>query len=329
MGAGASAATSGKAVRFDYLEAAAEEAPAPAATPAPTTSAAPPAGAVAAAARQITAPADAASGAAARPRPKKQTVMRGCECDWCERISWDMIVELRGAHATMDKALKLREVDKRELEALLQVKMDAAGTLRERVARLSAENDGLRERLHDAEEQSAMLSLRAELHGIEPSNTEAELEELLMWKMIMLEGMAEGGMNPQEVSDPTVLASKLRELAIAATHEADEAARIRELEQQLQVMSFEVRGYKADLAKFRDNPYASAGKPGAVSVGSVRHLPAKIMTRVSFVDDSRGEANAVLVDEWREIETGAGGDVVQDEVHTAMNRSTGAFRLNA
>ena len=143
-------------------------------------------------------------------------IKRGCDCGWCEAVSWDIVGELRETIEKLQQSLMMRgrcrytrhphdrctrlparlasafgqilrdcaihiafhhetgppllvvltrvepssaEVDRAELEALLQVKIEVSTDLREKLRSATEDIVDLRKQIHDQQEKIAHLDL--------------------------------------------------------------------------------------------------------------------------------------------------------------------------
>jgi multidrug efflux pump subunit AcrA (membrane-fusion protein) len=127
-------------------------------------------------------------------------IKRGCDCAWCEAVSWDIVGELRDTIEKLQQSLMMRgtcrhtgqahrfcrpphsasrresalapppvaltraaplfaEVDRAELEALLQVKIEVSTDLREKLRSATEDIVDLRKQIHDQQEKIAHLDL--------------------------------------------------------------------------------------------------------------------------------------------------------------------------
>jgi hypothetical protein len=130
-------------------------------------------------------------------------IKKGCDCEWCEAVSWDVVGELRDTCEKLQQSLMMRgtrtpmivsisrhsrapreeesllrtalyslsltngtwchmalaEVDRAELEALLQVKIEVSTDLREKLRFATEEIVDLRKQIHEQQERIAHLDL--------------------------------------------------------------------------------------------------------------------------------------------------------------------------
>ena len=47
-----------------------------------------------------------------RPHGKRMVIKKGCDCEWCEAVSWDIVGELRETCEKLQQSLMMREVDR-------------------------------------------------------------------------------------------------------------------------------------------------------------------------------------------------------------------------
>ena len=85
----------------------------------------------------------------------------------------------------------MREVDRAELEALLQVKIEVSTDLREKLKSATDENASLSKTINAQQEKIAVLDLRHQLHEQPTTMTQVEVEELLQWKATVLGAVAD------------------------------------------------------------------------------------------------------------------------------------------
>ena len=140
-------------------------------------------------------------------------IKKGCDCSWCEAVSWDIVGELRDTIEKLQQSLMMRgtcvcaparscvfvcsigcssvvrsvsvpntsvpnrapsrnewsfvlivthcpaEVDRAELEALLQVKIEVSTDLREKLRAATEDIQDLRTQIHEQQEKIAHLDL--------------------------------------------------------------------------------------------------------------------------------------------------------------------------
>ena len=99
-----------------------------------------------------------------RPHGKKIVIKKGCECSWCEAVSWELVGDLRETCEKLQQSLMMREVDRAELEALLQIKIEVSTDLREKLKQATEDITELHKQIVEQQEKIAMLELRQELH---------------------------------------------------------------------------------------------------------------------------------------------------------------------
>eukprot|EP01051_Picozoa_sp_SAG22_P017034 SAG22_NODE_2538_length_2464_cov_1.120930_1_plen_262_part_00 len=160
---------------------------------------------------------------AIRPHGKKMVIQKGCECSWCEAVSWELVGDLRETCDKLQQSLMMREVDRAELEALLQIKIEVSTDLREKLKQATDDITALRKEINEQQEKIAMLELRQELHDQPANMTQLEVEELLQWKATVLSALADAtsdGGTP--LDDARLIVDKLRNYE-TATKLADEA----------------------------------------------------------------------------------------------------------
>lgn len=87
-------------------------------------------------------------------------IKKGCDCEWCEAVSWDVVGELRNTCEKLQQSLMMREVDRAELEALLQVKIEVSTDLREKLRYATEETVDLRKQIYGQQEKIAHLGTR-------------------------------------------------------------------------------------------------------------------------------------------------------------------------
>jgi hypothetical protein len=99
-----------------------------------------------------------------RPHGKKMVITKGCGCEWCEAVSWELVGELRTDIEKLQQSLMLREVDRAELEALLQIKIEVTSDLREKLRRATEDAADLHKQIAAQQQRIADLELSVELH---------------------------------------------------------------------------------------------------------------------------------------------------------------------
>eukprot|EP01048_Picozoa_sp_COSAG05_P025975 COSAG05_NODE_6864_length_891_cov_1.193182_1_plen_168_part_01 len=135
-------------------------------------------------------PAGEEGGEMIRPHGKRMVVKKGCDCDWCEAVSWELVGDLRNTIEKLQQSLMLREVDRAELEALLQIKIEVSVDLREKLKRSTEDIQTLNRTITEQQEQIADLQLRQELHDTPAEMTQLELEDLLKWKASIVSALS-------------------------------------------------------------------------------------------------------------------------------------------
>lgn len=156
-----------------------------------------------------------------RPHGKKIVIKKGCECSWCEAVSWELVGDLRETCEKLQQSLMMREVDRAELEALLQIKIEVSTDLREKLKRATEDIGELSKQIKEQQEKIAMLELRQELHDQPANMTQLEVEELLQWKATVLSALASAG-ESTPLDDARLIVDRLRNYE-TATRLADEA----------------------------------------------------------------------------------------------------------
>ena len=126
-----------------------------------------------------------------RPHGKRLVIKKGCDCSWCEAVSWELVGELRESCEKLQQSLMMREVDKAELEALLQIKIEVSTDLRQKLKQTTEDGVDLRKQIHEQQEKIAMHELRQELHEMPAEMTQLQVEELLQWKATASSALAD------------------------------------------------------------------------------------------------------------------------------------------
>eukprot|EP01052_Picozoa_sp_SAG31_P001702 SAG31_NODE_57_length_29727_cov_12.584568_23_plen_258_part_00 len=187
-----------------------------------------------------------------RPHGKKMVIKKGCECSWCEAVSWELVGDLRETCEKLQQSLMMREVDRAELEALLQIKIEVSTDLREKLKNATEDIAELHKQIVEQQEKIAMLELRQELHDQPASLTQLEAEELVQWKATVLSALADAtsdGGTP--LDDARVIVDKLRNYE-TATRLADEAnERAEKMSAELSSTALQLENANQEIARLK------------------------------------------------------------------------------
>ena len=177
-----------------------------------------------------------------RPHGKKMVIKKGCDCEWCEAVSWELVGELRENIEKLQQSLMMREVDRAELEALLQVKIEVSVDLREKLKRAKEDADAMQQQITMQQQRIADLELRTELQSTPADMTQLELEELLRWKATILGAVADAGHSSGvAIDDPSVITERLMNFEAVKQHCEESDAANRELSAEVASTRLQVR----------------------------------------------------------------------------------------
>jgi hypothetical protein len=210
-----------------------------------------------------------------RPHGKKILIKKGCDCEWCEAVSWELVGTLRDTIEKLQQSLMMREVDRAELEALLQVKIEVSTDLREKLKRSTEDIQTLNRQINKQQEQIANLELRQELHDSPAEMTQLELEELLRWKATVLGALASAGeAGDVPIDDATVITERLSnyERVKSACDEAE--AQNKDLEAEVASTRLQLENANQEIGRLK-KLFAPKKKFNIDTEHTVRGLPGR------------------------------------------------------